>query len=87
MPQILREGLHIAITKDIHWENTPSNKTEVLPKSMNMYIWEISTVNQLFVRDSYTQISLKKMKWQWHKSILSDRQKQPPEMFCEKRCS
>ena len=34
--------------KDIHRENTPLNKTEVLTKSMNMYIWAIGTLNQLF---------------------------------------
>ena len=27
---------------------------------MNMYIWGISTVNQLFVRGSYTQIKFSK---------------------------
>ena len=31
---------------------TPSNKTEVLTKSMNMYIWAIGTLNQLFIRSS-----------------------------------
>ena len=29
---------YITIIKDTHRENTPSNKTEVLTKSMNMYI-------------------------------------------------
>ena len=29
-------------------------------KSMNMYIWGNGTVNQLFVRSSYTQISFQK---------------------------
>ena len=31
-------------------------KTEALTKSMNMYIWGIGTLNQLFVRCTYTQI-------------------------------
>ena len=34
-------------------ENTPSNKTEALTKSKNMYIWVIGTLNQLFIRGSY----------------------------------
>ena len=41
-------------------ENTPSNKTEALTKSMNMYIWAIGILNQLFIRDSYTQITFSK---------------------------
>ena len=52
----------ITIIKDTHRENTPSNKTKVLTKSMNTYIWEIGTVNQLFVRGSYTQTKFKKTK-------------------------
>ena len=36
----------------------------VFMKSMNMYIWGIGTVDQLFVRSSYTQIKFsKKTKW------------------------
>ena len=35
-------------------ENTRSNKTQALTKSMIMYIWEIATLNQLFLRGSYT---------------------------------
>ena len=31
-------------TKDTHRENTTSNKTEALTKSMNMYIWAIGTL-------------------------------------------
>ena len=45
--------------KDSHWENTPSNRTEALTKSINMHIWTIGLLNQLFIRDSYTQISKK----------------------------
>ena len=41
-------------------ENTPSNKTEALTESMNMYIWAIGILNQLFIRDSYTQIKFSK---------------------------
>ena len=46
--------------KDTHRKNTPSNKTEVLTKSMNMCIWGIGNVNQLFVRGSYAQIKFSK---------------------------
>ena len=38
--------------KDTHRENTPSNKTTALTKSMNMYIWAIGVLHQLFIRDS-----------------------------------
>ena len=31
-------------TKDTRRENGPSNKTEALIKSMNMYIWAIGTL-------------------------------------------
>ena len=41
--------------KDTHKEITPSNKTQALAKSMNVDIWVICTLNQLFIRGSYTQ--------------------------------
>ena len=41
-------------------ENTPLNKTEAVTKSMNMYIWVIGILNQLFIKDSYTQIKFSK---------------------------
>ena len=37
-----------------------------------MYIWGISTVNQLFVRGSYTQVKCSKNRRQGQKSILCD---------------
>ena len=38
-----------------------------------MYIWGIGTVNQLFIRGSYTQIKFsKKRNSQWQKFILCD---------------
>ena len=40
---------------------------------MNMYIWGTATVNQLFVRGSYTQIKFSKKCSQYQKSILCDR--------------
>ena len=42
--------------KDTHSENKPSNKTQMLVKSMNLEIWSISTLNKLFMWGSYTQI-------------------------------
>ena len=42
--------------KDTH------TKTEALAKSMNMYIWVIGTLNQLFIGGSYTQVNFQKMK-------------------------
>ena len=41
--------------KDTHGEKTRSNKTEGLTKSIHMYIWANGILNQLFMRDSYTQ--------------------------------
>ena len=35
------------VIKDTHRENTPSNKTQALTKSMNMDIWKIGTLNKL----------------------------------------
>ena len=46
--------------KHTHSENTLTNKTQTLMKSMNMNIWVIGTLNQLFKRDSYTQIIFSK---------------------------
>ena len=42
--------------KDTHRENTLSNKNQALMKSMNMDIWVIDTLNQLFNRGSYIQV-------------------------------
>ena len=62
--------------KDTHRENTPSNKTEMLTKSMNIYIWTIGILNALFTRDSYTQTKFSKKKKKriirWQKSIPGD---------------
>ena len=38
--------------KDTHKEKAPSNKTPALRKSMNMGVWAIGTLNQLFIRGS-----------------------------------
>ena len=42
--------------KDTHRENALSNKNQALMKSMNMDIWVIDTLNQLFNRGSYIQV-------------------------------
>ena len=34
--------------KDTHWEKTPSNKNKAPTKSMNMRVWNIDTLNQVF---------------------------------------
>ena len=47
--------------KDTHRENTPSNKTQAPAKSINMGIWVIGTLNQLFMRGSSTQIKFSKI--------------------------
>lgn len=48
------------ILRDTHKDNTTSKKTEALKKSMYMYIQVIGTLNQLFIRGSYTHIIKKK---------------------------
>ena len=47
---------------DTDRENTPSNKTQSFTESMNMSIWEVSTLIQLFKRDSYVEITFSKKK-------------------------
>ena len=46
--------LLISLLKDNHKENAASNKTQSLTKIMNMSIWLVGTLNQLFIRGSYT---------------------------------
>ena len=36
--------------KDTHREKAPSSKTPVLRKSTNMGVWNVCTLNQLFIR-------------------------------------
>ena len=50
------------IFKDTHRENSPSNKTQALRKCMNVEIWLISELNQLFIRESDAQVKLSKKK-------------------------
>ena len=45
---------------DTHRENTLTNKTLALSKSMNMDIWVIGTLNQLFIGGSYIKIKFPK---------------------------
>ena len=51
----MKKLLRILTGKKAH-----SNITEALTKSMNMYIWVIGILNQLFIRDSYTPIKFLK---------------------------
>ena len=46
--------------KDTHMEKAPLNKTQTLPKSMNMDIWVVGTLNQPFIRGSCTKIEFSK---------------------------
>ena len=46
--------------KDTQRENTPLNKTEALTKSIKVYIRTTSILNQLCIRNSYTQIKSSK---------------------------
>ena len=60
--------------KYVHIENTPSNKTRALTKCMNMDIWAIGILNQLFIKDFCTQIKFsKKLSQSVINSILCDR--------------
>ena len=42
--KVLASNDSLQILKDTVRENTSSNKTEALAKSMNMYIWAIGTL-------------------------------------------
>ena len=55
------------LSKDTHKKNTTLNKTRTLTKSMNMGIWLIGALNQLFVRGAQIRFSKKKKKK--HKAI------------------
>ena len=44
--------------KVIYREIIPSNKTQALMKRMNMVIWVIGTLNQIFTRSAYTKIKV-----------------------------
>ena len=41
-------------------ENAPSSKTQEYKKSMNIDIWVVGTLTQLFIRGSYTAIRFSK---------------------------
>ena len=45
-----------------HSKNAPSNKTQKITESINMEIWEVGTMNQLFLRGYYTEIKFSKKK-------------------------
>ena len=55
--------------KDTHMASALTNRTQALMRSMNMSIWVISTLNQLFRRGSYTEIKFSK-KWSSGKTPL-----------------
>ena len=64
MSTIFIKKSYIILIKDTHRKNTYSNKTWVLTESMNMVIWVVCTLNQLFIRHCYTQIKFSKKKKQ-----------------------
>ena len=46
--------------KTLTWKTHPQIKLKRLQKSMNMDIWVIGTLNQLFIRGFFTQIGFSK---------------------------
>ena len=46
--------------KDTHRENTPSNKTKALKKSVIMCIWETGTLNRVVIPGSYNEFKFSK---------------------------
>ena len=48
--------------KDTHRKIATSEKTPAFTKSMNMYIWIVGTLNQLFIRNSKTETKFPKHK-------------------------
>ena len=50
----------IFVFQDTYRDNAPSNtiQTQAITRSANMGIWVVDTLNQLFIRGSYTEIKL-----------------------------
>ena len=46
--------------ENTHRQNALANKTQALTKSMDIYTWVISALNQLFIRRFYTEIKFSK---------------------------
>ena len=59
-----KTGLDKPDITDTHKENTHSNKPQTFTESMNMKIWVIDTLNDLFKKDPYTQIKSSRKKKQ-----------------------
>ena len=57
---LMKNFIFCAVT---HKENVPSNKTRALTKSMNMDIWVVGKLNQLFIRGLFTEINFSKNKY------------------------
>ena len=43
---------------DTHTENAPTNETQAFTKNMNIDIWVFPTLNQLFIKGSFTEVLL-----------------------------
>ena len=57
-----RKGLTKKIFKDTHREKAPSNKIPALTKTINMDIWVVGTLNQLYITSSYAEKIIIKIK-------------------------
>ena len=51
----------------------PSNKALTLSKTMNMDIWVVGTLNQLFIRGSKTETKFLKKSSCWQNLVLCNR--------------
>lgn len=47
---LFKDTHRAVLLKDNQREKSPSNKTPVLSRSMNMHIWVVGTPNQFFIR-------------------------------------
>ena len=46
--------------KDTQWKNTVSNRTQVVTKTIDMGIWVVGTLIQIFIKSSYTETKFSK---------------------------
>ena len=45
---------------DTQWKNTVSNRTQVVTKTIDMGIWVVGTLIQIFIKGSYTETKFSK---------------------------
>ena len=46
--------------KDTQWKNIVSNRTQVVTKTIDMGIWVVGTLIQIFIKSSYTETKFSK---------------------------